>query len=455
MNGTHIPMVDATRRAAPRGESRGWRNWARNVSDTAAEMAPASVDELAALVRQAAADGTRVRIAGSGHSFSPIAKTDGVRVSLDRLPPVFSVAAAGGGAAGSAGGAAASVTVSGGVTLRALNALLDAHGLALPNLGDIDAQTLAGALSTGTHGTGARFGCLSTFVSGMTLVTGDGTVQKVGSDVLPAAAVGLGALGAITEVTLDCVPAFVLRASERPEALPAVLSKVDDLTAGNDHFEFYWFPYTDRVQVKLNNRVDRSDSPLSRSRGWFEDSFLSNTLYGACCRVARAWQGFAPPLMKVSAKALSARTYTGASHEVFCSSRRVRFVEMEYGLPREALGEAFAALRSIVDSLPFKVAFPVEVRFSAADDLWLSHGYGRDNVYIAVHQYVGMPYEPYFRAFERACLALGGRPHWGKMHFATADEIRSAYPRWADWSALRERLDPGGVFGSPYLDRYA
>jgi L-gulonolactone oxidase len=423
----------------------GWRNWAGNVTDPAPVVSPESVEGLADVVRRAAADGMRIRVAGSGHSFSPIAASDGIRVSLAGLPPVFSVDGT-------------SVTVSAGMSLRELNAALAAHGLALPNLGDIDAQTVAGALQTGTHGTGARFGCLSTFVSGLTMVTADGSVVECGgpgsATPLAAAAVGLGALGAIVTVRLECVPAFVLRASDRPAALAAVLADVDDLVAANDHFEFYWYPYTDRVQVKVNNRADRSDAPLPRWRGWLDDSFLSNTAFGAGCRIARRFPGFAPPLMKVSARALSARSYTAPSDQVFCTPRRVRFVEMEYSLPRAALGEAFGALQRIVDDLTLRVAFPVEVRFTAADNLWLSHGYGRENAYVAVHQYVGMPHEPYFRAFERVCLALGGRPHWGKMQFASAEELRERYPRWGDWAAVRARLDPSGVFGSPYLDRY-
>jgi L-gulonolactone oxidase len=428
----------------PRRDAAGWRNWAGNVSDPAPVLAPRSVPDLAAAVRRAAADGKRVRVAGSGHSFSPIASSDGVRLSLAELPRVFSVDGT-------------SVTVSAGMPLRELNASLARHGLALPNLGDIDAQTVAGALQTGTHGTGAGFGCLSTFVSGLTMVTADGSVVASGPDsAMPvaAAAVGLGGLGAVTTVTLECVPAFVLRADERPAALASVLSDADDLVASNDHFEFYWFPYTEKVQVKINNRADRSDTPLARWRGWLDDSFLSNTVFGAGCRIARRWPGFAPPLMKFGARVLSPRTYTAASHEVFCTPRRVRFVEMEYGLPRAALDEAFAALRAIVEDLPFRVTFPVEVRFTAADDLWLSHGYGRENVYIAVHQFVGMPYEPYFRAFERACLRLGGRPHWGKMHFVAPEDLRARYPRWDDWAAVRAGVDPDGVFGSPYLDRY-
>jgi L-gulono-1,4-lactone dehydrogenase len=264
--------------------------------------------------------------------------------------------------------------------------------------------------------------------------------------------VGLGAFGVITSVTLECVPAFVLRADERPEKLAIVLASIDELVAANDHVEFFWFPHTSLVQVNTNNRVPVSDAPLPRWREWLDDDFLQNSVYGAACRVTRAVPSLGPTLMKVAARALTARTYTANSYEAFCTPRRVRFHETEYGLPREALPEAFAAVQSIVSALPHTVIFPVEVRFTAADDLWLSHGYGRDSVYIAVHQYQGMPHESYFREFERVALGLGGRPHWGKMTWATGSDLRPAYPQWDDWVAERRQIDPDGVFGSPFLD---
>jgi L-gulonolactone oxidase len=343
------------------------------------------------------------------------------------------------------------------MTLATLNRVLASHDLALPNLGDIDAQTVAGAIQTGTHGTGRRLGCLSTFVSQLTLVTASGSVVTCSRTSSPslfaAAVVGLGAFGVITTVTLECVPAFVLRAVERPDSLSSVLSSYESLVESNDHFEFFWFPYTSLVQTKTNNRVDVSDQPLPRWREWLDDSFLQNSVYGVACRVTQSVPSLGPALMKVGARALTARTYTAASYEAFCTPRRVRFHETEYGLPRAALPEAFAAVRSIIDSLPYKLIFPVEVRCAAGDDFWLSHGYGRDTVYVAVQQYVGMPYEELFRAFERVCLDLGGRPHWGKMTWATAAELRAAYPKWDDWAAERRKIDPGGTFGSTFVDR--
>ncbi|PSK63509.1 L-gulono-1,4-lactone dehydrogenase [Micromonospora sp. MH33] len=427
------------------GTPAAWSNWAGNQRSTAAlTVRPRTVEEVAEAVRHAADTGRTIRAVGSGHSFTATAVADGHRLDLADLDTGVTVDPA-----------RRLVTVPAGMTLHTLNDLLAGHGLALPNLGDIDAQTIAGALSTGTHGTGAKLGCLSTFVTALTLVTGTGEVLRCSADehrdVFAAARVGLGAVGVLVEVTLRCVDAFVLRAHERPAALAAVLDDLPGLVEQHDHAEFYWFPYTDRVQVKTNDRVPADGRPLPRWRGWLDDEFLSNTVFAGACRLGRAVPALAPGISAISARALTERTYTGRSDQVFCTPRRVRFVEMEYALPRAALPTALAELRRVVDRLPFKVLFPVEVRFTAADDIWLSHGYGRDSAYLAIHQYVGMPYEPYFRAFEEVATDLDGRPHWGKLHWRDAESLATAYPRFADFLTVRDRLDPDHRFTNPYL----
>ncbi|SDZ35348.1 L-gulonolactone oxidase [Micromonospora pattaloongensis] len=424
-----------------------WSNWAGNQRAAAREaLAPGSTDAVAAAVRAARDGGRRIKPVGSGHSFTDIARSDDQRLELTRLAGPVAVDRA-----------RRRVTVQAGMPLHALNELLAAHGLALPNLGDIDAQTVAGAISTGTHGTGAAYGCLATFVEALTLVTGAGDVLRCSADshpeVFAAARVGLGALGVIVEVTLRCVDAFWLRADERPAPLAAVLADLPATVEANDHLEFYWFPYTDRTQVKVNNRVPADDRPLPRLRRWLDDEFLANTVFAGACRIGRALPRAVPTISAVSARALTARTYTARSDKVFCTPRRVRFIEMEYGLPRAVLPEALTGLRRIVERLPCKVLFPVEVRFTAPDDIWLSHGYGRESAYIAIHQYVGAPYEPYFRAFEQVAAALGGRPHWGKLHYRDAGSLRAAYPRFDDFLAVRDRLDPARVFANAYTER--
>lgn len=424
-----------------------WINWAGTARvDSARVVRPESVDQLADAVAAAVADNLPVKAVGSGHSFTPAAVAPGVRVDMSGLASVCTLDRA-----------SRQVTVQAGMPLRQLNALLQASGLALPNLGDIDTQTISGALATGTHGTGAGYGCLSTFVAGLDLMTATGEVTHcsptVRPDLFDAARVNIGALGVVTAVTLQCVDAFTLEADERPYPLNDVWAGLDELIATNDHFEMYWFPYTDRIQMKRNNRVPTADRPLPGWRRWLDDEFLSNTVFSGVTRLGKAVPATAPTLSRISARALSARTYTATSHEVFCTPRRVRFVEMEYALPRAALREAFDGLRRVIESLPYRILFPVEIRFTRADDIWLSHGYGRDSSYIAIHQAVGARYEEYFRGFETVAEDLAGRPHWGKMHYRDAPSLARVYPRFADFTAVRDKLDPDRVFANPYTER--
>ncbi len=421
---------------------RRWTNWGQNQQSVAEVLTPGSIDEVAAMVTTSAAAGRRIKTVGSGHSFTAIAVADDQRMLLHRLNQPVSVEGP-------------LVTVQAGMRLSELNAMLAQHGLAMPNLGDIDAQTVAGAISTATHGTGIAHSTLASCVEAVTLVTANGKVERYDreSPEFPASVVGLGALGVLVEVTLRCVPEFTLLAEERPMALADVLAGVEEWIPSNDHVEFFWYPYTDRAQLKINNRVPAHDRPLPRFRGWLDDEFLSNTVFQGVCKIGQRFPGVVPALNSAAARALSPRSYTDRSDRVFCSPRRVRFTEMEYEIPRAALPEVIDALPRLIDALPFKVLFPVEVRFTGPDDIWLSHGYGRESAYIAVHQFLGSPYEPYFKALEALCEPLGGRPHWGKLHYRTAADLRPAYPRFDDFLAVRDRLDPARVFTNDYLDR--
>lgn len=423
--------------------ARRWVNWAGNQQAVAVDvLIPGTVDEVAAHVKEASGTGRQVKAVGSGHSFTAIAVATDQRMVLHRLNGLVSVDGP-------------LVTVQAGMPLSTLNIVLAEHGLAMPNLGDIDAQTVAGAIATGTHGTGAGHATLASFVESVTLVTGTGEIIRVdrNDEIFPAARLGLGALGILVEVTLRCAEAFTLLADERPMALGDVLAGLDDWILGNDHVEFFWYPYTDRAQLKINNRAPANDRPLSPFRSWLDDDFLSNTVFQAVCRLGRAVPGTVPAINAIAARTLTARTYTGRSDHVFCTPRRVPFTEMEYEIPRAALPEVLAALPRLIGALPFKVQFPVEVRFTGPDDAWLSHGYGRESAYVAVHQFDGAPYEPYFRAVEALCQPLGGRPHWGKLHYRSAEDLRPAYPRFDDFVAVRDRLDPARVFANEYLDR--
>ena len=400
-------------------------------------------------MRAGATGGHRVRAVGGGHSFTPAAVTEGIHLRLDHLTGLESIERFADGTA--------HVTVGAGTHLYTLNALLAAHGLAMRNLGDIDKQTVAGAISTGTHGTGARLGGLATQVVGVRLVTATGDVVEVSRDAQPElfelARLGLGTVGILAAVTLEVVPAFRLEAREEPWALDDVLGGLDELVDGNDHFEFYWFPHTRRALTKRNNRVaDGEVAELGRVRAWVDDELLSNGLFGVTNTLATLVPAATPRINAVAARALSARRFIAPSADVFISPRRIVFREMEYAVPRAELQGVLAEIDAWLRSSGEHVPFPLEVRFAAADDLWLSTAHGRETAYIAAHQYVRMPFRRYFDAVERIMAQVDGRPHWGKMHWLDAARFAELYPRFADAQRVRAQADPDGVFGNPYTD---
>lgn len=432
-----------TRRSATGGR---WTNWAGNQIALPAELArPESESELVAVIRRAGAQGLRVKVVGAGHSFTAIALTDGVQISLDRYRRIVTADVDSG-----------LVTVQAGMTLRQLSDALAPLGLALANLGDISSQTIAGAIATGTHGTGRQLGGLATQIAGLRLVLADGSVLTCSATEEPslfaAARVGLGALGVISTVTVQCVAAFTLRAVERARRWPDVLAELDELVDGNEHFEFYWFPHTDGCQTKENNRAD-APRALGPVRSFLQDDLLANAAFGTICHVGRRVPAAIPALNRFGVRALGVRTYADRSDKVFTSPRRVRFCEMEYALPRSELRAVLERVRAYVDGSGLRISFPIEVRVSAADDIWMSTAYGRDSAYIAAHTFRGTPYEDYFGGIEAILDEVGGRPHWGKLHFQTAATLRPRYPHFDDFVTVRDKLDPDRRFANGYLDR--
>jgi L-gulono-1,4-lactone dehydrogenase len=434
---------------SPVGRPAGWHNWAGNVTASPRRIAaPATAEEVAAEVRRAAEDGLTIRMTGSGHSFTPTAVSDGVLLNPGRLTAIRSVDAAAG-----------TVTVEAGCPLHVLNAELLARGLSLANMGDIQVQTVAGATQTGTHGTGRDLGGMAAQVAGLELVLADGRIvtcsaqnpTAAGVSLFDAARVGLGALGVVTAVTFNVVPAFLLEAREEPMSWSQVISQLDELTADNEHFEFYWFPHSEGCLTKRNNRSDGPARPLPRWRYWLDDEFLSNSVFNLSCQLGRRMPSIIPTVNSMAAKALGSRTYTDAAYKVFTSPRRVRFKEEEYAVPRAALSDVLAEVKSLFQRRDWRISFPIEVRVTPGDDLWLSTAYGRDSAYIAIHVFHSSPHEEYFGDVESIMTAVGGRPHWGKMHTRDADYLVGVYPKHGDFVAVRDALDPDRRFGNAYL----
>ena len=429
--------------------STSWTNWAGN--QTAHPIAierPNDENDIASIVHRALDSNSRVKAVGTGHSFTSTALTDGHLVVMDSLRHLIDVDRAAG-----------TVTVGAGITIGDLNDSLHGLGLALPNLGDISYQTISGAIATSTHGTGARLTGLAGQVRALRLVTGTGEVVNLSpsdGSLFESAVVNLGALGIVTQYTLSVVPAFRLEAVEGAQKLDDLLSDLESHVDDNDHFEFFWIPHTKWALTKRNNRTDKpvpSPTLSSRWKHWYSKSLMENYAFGALCEVGRRRPSLIPRL--ATALPSSGQTsYVNDSFRIYASKRIVKFLEMEYSIPRERCAEALSEVRAMIERRGHMVSFPVEVRFTDADDIPLSTAHGRPSAYIAVHMYKGTPWpdtERYFRDVEEIMMGHDGRPHWGKMHFRTAADLAPTYSRWNDFLAARETFDPERVFANDYL----
>jgi FAD-linked oxidoreductase len=382
-----------------------------------------------------------VKVAGAGHSFSDIACTDGLMLDLSRMNRVLSVEGH-------------EVTVEAGITIRELGPALAERGLALENQGDVDTQTIAGAISTATHGTGGRFANLASQVAGLRLVTAGGEVVELreGDDLL-AGRVSLGALGAISAVTLRCVPAFTIHRVDKPLPLDDVLEQLDEHVDSNDHFELFVFPYTRTALTLTSRRTGLEPQPPGRTRVLLRDVLLENAALKAACRTGRRLPGLIPRVNRLLVSAMPSAEHLDASHRVYANRRTARFTEMEYAIPRERTAEALERVLGLIERRRIRVGFPIEVRVVAPDDAFLSTAQGRPTGYIAVHQYRGLEFESYFRAVETIMDEYEGRPHWGKRHYQSAATLRPRYPCFDRFVAVRDRLDPERKFENDYLRR--
>ncbi len=419
-----------------------WQNWAgqQRCAPTAIER-PRGEAELAELVGGSSGP---LKVAGSGHSFTDIACTDGLMLDLSRMDRVLSVDGE-------------LVTVEAGMTLAALGVALAERGLALENQGDIDRQSLAGALATATHGTGARFRNLSANVAALRQVDGSGEVVELSAESNPdgwrAARVGLGALGVVSAITLRCVPLFTVRRVDEPRPLRETLDRLDEHADAHDHFELYVFPYTDKALCRFSERIDAPPEPESEWRLLVQERLLENAVLGAAARTGRLAPTLIPRLNRGITGLVSRAVKVDRSHRVYASRRAVRFTEMEYAIPRAHAREAVERVLELVPGRRLPVGFPIEVRFVAGDDALLSPAHGQDTCYVAVHQYLGMEYETYFRAVESIMDEYGGRPHWGKRHYQSDATLAPRYAEWERFASVRARLDPDGRFENDYLRR--
>ena len=427
-----------------------WTNWGGTYSCTPTRIeSPATEHEIVAILRTARERGERVKVIGSGHSFTDIGCTDGCLIRLDRYNRVLSVDQE-----------KSTITAQAGITILQLSAALAEVGLAMENMGDVGYQSIAGAISTATHGTGERFRNISSQVVALSIVQADGEMLHCSSesnaDVFNVARVGLGALGVLSTVTLRCVPAFNIRSVQEPRRVDDLLDAFDELFSTNDHFEFFWWPHTQWAQAITNTRTQDPPSPQQRrtgTRAYINDILLENHAFGIVQRAAQVRRAWIPRLAGFTARTMSRKVMIDRSDRIFANERLVRFAEMEYAVPREHLMPVVREIRRMIELSGLLISFPVEVRAVAADDIPLSPAFGRPTGYVAVHVYHKFEYEPYFREVEAIMNAYQGRPHWGKLHFQTAEALRPRYPQWDRFVEVRNRLDPNGMFQNRYLDQ--
>ncbi len=426
-----------------------WRNWSGLESTVPLRHEePGDVTAVVQAVERARAERSTVKMVGSGHSFTPISAPEHTMLTPGGMRGLLAVDTD-----------KMTATARAGTLLKHLNVALEQAGVSLHNMGDIAEQTLAGAVSTGTHGSGGVIAAgLAPQIAGFELVTGTGEVLQASAEENPElfrlGRVGLGALGVLTEVTFKVEPSFLLQAEERPVSWDELLGTFDELTATHHHVDVHWFPHTDGALLKANTRLAEGPAePLSRFRAWLDDDFLSNGAFGAINHVGNRVPSLVPRLNRFATRALSPRRYSDVAHRVFVSPRRVVFREMEYAVPREVGLEALREARRVIDANGWRITFPVEIRTAPADEVALSTGHGRDSMYLAFHVHRDADHTAYFAAMEDVMRSFHGRPHWGKMHRRTADDLRPEYPLFDDFLALRESLDPDRVFSNPHLRR--
>ena len=411
-----------------------WRNWSGSQHCSAEIFQPRQRDELQKLVQSHA----HIRAVGAGHSFSALVKTDSVLINLDHFKGVVDF-----------NEDKTQCTVLAGTRLDALGEYLAPINQALFNQGDIDQQSLAGAISTGTHGTGIDLQCLAAFVEGFELLTADGELlqcdRQQNTEIFQAGRVALGSLGILTKITLQNRPRYKLKEQIRLCPIQDVFTHIDQWKQQHRHIEFWAFIHSDQVMLKT---LDDTDEVIqARQDSWpSEDALLS-----LCSELTRILPTTNPYLQKLLNVFVKPSCYVDWSNQIFPTPRKTKFNEMEYQVPVEfglqCLDEILHTLRK--HQVP--MFFPIEFRYVKGDDIWLSPFYARDSVSISIHQFYKQDYHAIFDLVEPILQKYQGRPHWGKLHSMTAVSLRDLYPKWDDFMALRQQLDPQQKWLNPYL----
>lgn len=425
-------------------KSTKWSNWAGNVNCYAEGVFyPRTEQEVQEIIAKAKTEQKTIRVVGSGHSFSQLIATNDFIVSLTYLSGIINIDKE-----------KQQATIWAGTSIKEANEKLFEAGLAIINLGDIDVQSVGGATATGTHGTGTTFGNVSTEIVNFTILTADGQILDCSPTqnqaLFEAGRVSLGALGIITKITLQLATAYKLEYTCQAGSFEETLDKLEDYNKENRNFEYYYFPYSETLQLKLSNESDR---PVKHNKAlaYFNDVIMENTVLSIACKIGLTFPSIHKKLSRAMSKSFPKGTKVNYSHQIYATVRNVKFKEMEYNIPIEHFKEVMLKMKALIEKNNYWVFFPAECRFVKGDDIWLSPAYGRDSAYIAVHVFKDQPHDPYFSDLEELFTQYGGRPHWGKMHTRKADYFADNYEKWNDFEALRQQMDPDGIFLNEHL----
>lgn len=423
------------------------KNWAENVQwNPSAVALPHSENEIQQLVLKAIRCNQKIRVIGSGHSFTSLCSTDEILVTLDNFQGLISIDKE-----------KNQATVKAGTKLSLLGELLFNEGLAMENLGDINVQSIAGAISTGTHGTGVNLKSISNQVIGLKFVNGKGEIIECSTtkntELFKAAQVSLGCLGIITEVTLQCISTYKLKLQNKKEKLSHVLATLSERNSKNRNFEFYWIPYTNTAWTKTSNIVEDSEPDKVNFFNYWTEYILENHVFKLMCEYATIFPSQNKTVANITAASISNVKKVYHSHKVYATQRMVKFHEMEYNTPAEAYQDVFKDVQKIVNSKKFNIHFPIENRWVKGDDVYMSPAYNRDSAYIACHVYNKKDSRAYFAALEEVFKAYDGRPHWGKMNTFNTEDIIRMYPKFTHFMTFRKEHDPENIFVNPYLQK--
>ena len=411
-----------------------WSNWSGSVSANAALARPQSEDELAALVRSA----HKLRATGAGHSFMPLCESGELIVSLDDIAGAIHIATD-----------RRTARIPAGWSIRRLTAALWEEGLALGNQGDVNPQSLAGAMATGTHGTGVNLGSLSTFARGFRLVGADGEARwcdaDTNADLFQAQRLSLGLFGVATEIEVAVVPAFHLAERIEKRRWAEVRESYDELTRQHRHVEFWFFPHSDHVILKTLDPCDPCGPPPTTTD-------MEEATFRRILDISARLPFLTPLLQRLMMKSGISGRRRGPAHSIFPSDRTLRFEEMEYEMPRAAGLEALEEVVGWIRRGRLPVTFPFEYRVVAADDIWMSPMNAGPVAAISMHQYAKMPWRNLFADAEAIFRGAGGRPHWAKRHTLNRADVAALYPMAGRYTAVRRAADPHGKFLNPHLE---